>query len=219
VVLITATLSLTIVGVVLLSSPVFDISLFGRTAGPELARHPMASQVVGWVGEPVPGLKGLLTPVWGEPGPDLAHDRTLNEGLALTKEKGAALAFYRLLVFNTSAEAIRLPLADGALEIQPAGNAPPVRLASVAALVEAGRASPSGALSMVLDAQGTLLEAVVVPPGMMADLLVAFERRVGLEDAAGVHGMDGVAFARRRIPRGDLEALLLDPDVARIQDL
>lgn len=199
----------------LLSGSFFSLP-FGQGTGPERARRTLASEVVVWVGDLAPGLRGVLSPVWGEPGPDREHDRTLNAGLHVRTED---LAFYRLLLFNTSEETRSVRLENGALEISRAGDGAPVGLRSLAALLREGGAFASPALAIVLEGQGALEEELVLPPGMMADLLVAFDGHVALEEAASVRGGDGVAFARRRIERGELEALLQAPDSARIRDL
>ncbi len=212
----TATLSLTIVAAVLLSSPFFGLSLRSRS-GPGIARHTLAPEVVVWVGDLAPGLKGVLSPVWGERAADLDHDRTLNEGLGLSST--ASLAFYRLLLFNTSDEERTVSLADGALSIEAPGGGGPAHLRSVAALVRKGDAAPSAALTTVLEGEGTLEDRVVLPAGTMADLVVAFERRVALDEAESVRAADGATFARRRMERQILEALLENPDSAQIRDL
>lgn len=210
----TATLSLTVVAAVLVSSPLFGLRP-GHGRSPGVARRALAPQVVVWVGDLAPGLRGVLTPVWGEPGPDEAHDETLNQELSSRRH----LAFYRLLLFNTAEETRRVPLLTGALEIRPDGDQPPGRLQSLPALLREGVASASPALVTVLEAQGALEEELVLPPGMMADVLVVFDRHVPLEQAQGVEGTDGATFARRRIERGVLEALLEAPDASRIRDL
>jgi hypothetical protein len=215
-VLVTATVSLTVVAAVFLSNPWMGARL-GSSSRPAIARRHLASEIDVWVGELAPNLKAVLRPVWGEAAADLAHDQTLNDDLELGGDEG--LAFYRLLIFNLGEETRTVPLGAGALEIRLAPPRPPVALQSVADLVAAGRISPSPAMQAVLEGQGTLRRSVEIPAGRMADLLVAFEQRVALGDATEVRGTDGVAFARRPMSRGDLEALVEVPDAKRIREL
>jgi len=71
----------------------------------------------------------------------------------------------------------------------------------------------------VLDGCGTLRRRIVVPPGQMADLIVAFSRRVGLGAVQSVTTADGRAFERRPKTRQELETLMLRPEAADIEDL
>ncbi|MFV1958986.1 MAG: hypothetical protein ACC662_06190 [Planctomycetota bacterium] len=216
VVLITSTVCLTVVTVVLLTSPRFRLPFTGQP-GPTRARHRLPDRVVVWVGEIAPGLKAVLAPVWGEDLPDRAHDRTLNEGLGLTGED--RLAFERLLVFNPTQEEHTLTLETGALVLRGDGTDPPSRLVSVADLVGEGRARPSPALRTVLEGCGTLRRRIVLPPGRMADLIVAFSRQVDLGAVRTVTTAKGRAFERRPKTRRELETLMLRPEAADVEDL
>ena len=170
-----------------------------------------------WVGDIVPGVRAVLGTVWGEAAPDTLHDARLNAGLGVAPDH--ALAFYRLLLFNTSSEDRDVALRDGALVVRPAGAGEPARLLDLSDLLGRGEATVSPALRVVLEGEGTLRPRVSLPAGRMADLIVPFDRRVGLEDAQDVETGDGTAFARRQMNRVDLEALMVSPDQASIQKL
>ncbi len=214
-VLIASTVSLTVVTVVLMTSPVFQPS-YDTRPGPARPRHALPDRVAVWVGDLDGGLRAMLSPVWGDAEPDAVHDRTLNAGLAVQRP----LAFYELMVFNPSDQSASLALPDGALRIQPTDDGGDVvSLQSVSSLVESGRATPSPALRTVLLGLGSLRPVVEIEPGAMAILLVAFDRRVDLEDVVAVSWADGTAFRRRPIARERLEALLLDPTEARVGEL
>ena len=217
VVLIASTVSLTIVTVVLVTSPVFQPT-YDTTPGPARPRHELPERVAVWVGDLGDGVRAVLAPVWGDAEPDRLHDRELNDGLGLTES--GPLAFYELLIFNTSDASRRVVLDDAALSIQPSETgAPPVPLRSVARLVERGKASPSPALRMVLRGRGMLRDAIELEAGAMASLLVAFQQRVSLDDAGQVGTADGTAFRRRPMARRELEDLVLDPTRRGIEDL
>ena len=217
VVLIASTVSLTIVTIVLVTSPVFQPT-YDTTPGPARPRHELPERVAVWVGDLDGGVRAVLAPVWGDPEPDRLHDRTLNEGLGIPM--ASALAFYELLLFNTSDETQRVALDDAALSIQPSEEgASPVPLRSVAKLVDRGVASPSPALAVVLKGRGTLLDAVELEAGAMASLLVAFQRRVDLDAAGQVGTADGKAFRRRPMARRELEDLVLDPTQREVENL
>jgi hypothetical protein len=190
----------------------------GESAGPERSRRLPPPRVDAWVGDLAPGLKGVLGPVWGDPGPDLDHDRELNAGLDLPEGRG--LAWYRLILFNTSEGAISVPLPEGAIAIHAPDSAAPVTLRSLSALVERGEVKPPpGGLRTVLKNLGALETTVEVPAGSSVSLLVPFGRRVDLEQAVDVASADGVKFHRRRMDRGEFQELLGSPDEARIKDL
>jgi hypothetical protein len=159
----------------------------------------------------------VLSAVWGDPEPDLAHDRFLNEGLSVRGDD--ALAYYRLLLFNTAGVERTVALADGALSIRGAAAGDDAALTNVSARIAAGSAAAPPALRTVLESLGTLRETVVVPPGEMASLVVAFSDRVDLGSARGVSFQDGTAFRQRRMPRKEFEALLSGPDEARVRRL
>lgn len=213
--LIASTVSLTVVTVVLMTSPVFQPT-YDTRPGPARPRHALPERVAVWVGDLDGGVRALLSPVWGDAEPDARHDQVLNAGLATQPP----LAFYELLVFNSSDQSASLALPDGALRIQATDDgADVVSLRSVASLVDSGRATPSPALRTVLLGLGSLRPVVEVEPGAMATLLVAFDRRVDLEEVVAVSWVDGTAFRRRPMARERLEALLLDPTEARVGEL
>ncbi len=228
IVLITASLSVTVVVAVFLTSPYLS-SLFRTQPGPTVPRHALAPKIDVWVGEIEPGLVAVLGPVWGEAGPDAAHDARLNEELALPE--GTDFGWYQLLVFNVGKEERRLTLPDGALRIRvkreadaegagaAAGAVDAVSFRSLAPLIARGEASPSPGLATVLRARGTLGESVTIPAGWMADLLVPFDRRVALDRALEVASATGSTFRRRPMERRKLEALVEDPSHALVEDL
>lgn len=218
-VLITASCSVTVVLIVLLTTPWIRARLVGG-AGPERARRQMASQVPVWVGPIAPSVKGVLSDVWGDLASDREHDLVLRAELGLPPD--ADLAFYHLLLFNLSDEERTVELGDGALRVMPRdadGAGGVVTLRSLAALARAGDARPTSTARAVLGPRGVFHDAVKLPAGMMADLLVAFERRVDLDGPVTVASADGTAFHRRRMPRRDFEALIEAPDAGRLRDL
>lgn len=215
-VLVTATVSVTVVLVVLVTSPWIGLT-FRTEPGPGQARRRLASKVDVWVGDLAPGVVGVLSPVWGEPEPDREHDARLNEELALMAPR--KLAWFHLLVFNTSGEEQTIALGEGALVIRPPDGGAAGTLQSVAALVECGEARLTPALRLVLEARGALRDSVTVPAGWMADLLVAFDRRVELDQAVEVACAGGETFRRRPMSRRDLEGLVESPDASVLDDL
>lgn len=215
-VLVTASISVTVVAAVLLTTPWLRAP-WGNDPGPSLARRHLAGELQVWVGDVAPDVTGLLGPVWGEDEPDRAHDRRLNEQLGLSEGQG--LAWYHLLLFNRSDAPQQVSLADGALVIRPVGGAGPSALRSLVGLVARGEARVAPSLASVLTARGALSEAVEIPAGWMADLLVAFDRRIPLDEAAEVATATGSAFRRRPMTRRDLEALVEDPASERLEDL
>jgi hypothetical protein len=213
-VLLTATLCVTVVLMVWVTTPWLRAAIFRDEPGPGHARRLPPTEIAVWAGEVVPGVKGLLGPVWGDPEPDRFHD----EALALPNAGG--LAWYRLLLFNTSAEERTVPLVDGTLSIRPAGSDADVALRSLASMVRRGEVRiPEGRRAM-LEALGALDESVRIPAGSMASLLIPFTRRVDLAVAQAVATEDGSEFHRRPMARADLQALLYDPpDLDRVKDL
>jgi hypothetical protein len=181
--------------------------------GPERGERGAPSEVDLWVGEVRPGVKGVLTGVWGDALPDRAHDDELRASLQLAP--GSALAWYRLLLFNLSGEPRTVPLVDGSLVVDThEGHA---RLTSLAALVERGVARPSPSLATVLKGLGALRADVTLAPGEAATVLVCFDRRLDLGGAhTTVATADGSAFRRRRMGRGDLQRLMADPDASEV---
>ena len=183
--------------------------------GPEQGEHGAPAEVDLWVGEVGPGVKVVLTSVWGDALPDRAHDDELRQGLGLPE--GSPLAWYTLLVFNTSAEARTVPLEEGGLVVETEGGR--ARLASLPALVQRGEARPSPSLASVLTGLGALQRQVVLQAGEAASLLVCFDRRMDLGGAKTVATADGAAFRRRRMGRGDLQRLMADPDSSQVSTL
>jgi hypothetical protein len=215
-VLITASISVTVVAAVLLTTPWLRAP-WGSEPGPAQERRHLADALQVWVGDVAPDVRGLLAPVWGEEEPDRAHDARLNEQLGLTGAR--ALAWYHLLLFNRSEAPQRVSLADGALLIRPAGGASRVALRNLAGLVARGEARVAPSLAAVLTARGALSESVEVPAGWMADLLVAFDGRVPLAEAFGVATSTGSVFTRRPMTRRELDELVEDPAGPRLEDL
>ena len=169
-------------------------------------------QVTLWVGEVHPGLKGALTDVYGDTRPDHAHDARLNEQLGL--EGDAALAFYRLLLFNTSTEERAYPLRSGGLAVVADADGPEALLHPLS-----GPPTLDGGTRFALEALGTLRDSVAVPAGSMANIVVAFDRRRDLSRAAGVETAEGTALAQRRMSRVMLRRLIENPRADWIQDL
>jgi hypothetical protein len=183
--------------------------------GPTRAERGAPSEVDLWVGELKPGVKGVLTSVWGDALPDQAHDEELRSSLRLPGS--SRLAWYTLLLFNVSGEGRTVTLEEGGLVVEdPAGR---VRLASLPVLVQRGEANPSGSLKAVLNGLGALRREVVLAPGDAATLLVCFDRRLDLGGAQTVATADGTAFRRRRMGRGDLQRLMADPDSSQVGTL
>jgi hypothetical protein len=182
--------------------------------GPERARRLPPPEVSAWVGDLAPGLKGVLVPVWGDPEPDRLHDEELNHQLR------AGLAYYRLLVFNTSGAERTLRLGDGALTIRPPGAGDAVTSRSLSTMLARGEINPSAGTKAVLGALGALEEEVTVSSGSMTSLLVPFGRHVDLAAAASVAAGDGTPFRRRPMQRAELQDLLYDgADEDRVKDL
>jgi hypothetical protein len=220
-VLLTATVCVTVVAVLWVTTPGLREAVFPAESGPARARHLPPSEVAVWAGEVVPGVKGLLGPVWGDPDPDRRHDEGLNESLRARPE---GLAWYRLLLFNTSGEDRTVRLGDGTLTIRPSSAAPGAEsvapLRSLVSMERRGDVTIPPGRRAVLEALGALGESVRIPAGSMASLLIPFTRRVDLADAQAVATEDGSAFRRRPMPRAELHALLYDPpDLERVKDL
>jgi hypothetical protein len=183
--------------------------------GPQRGERGAPADVDLWVGEVVPGVKGVLTSVFGDVQPDRAHDEELRRGLGLAA--ATPLAWYRLLLFNTSAEARTVALKPGGLVIETDDG--PIGLASLAALVKSGAAQPSPALSAVLSGLGALREEVPLAAGTATLVLVCFDRRVELSGAKTVASANGARFRPRRMGRGELQRLIAEPDAAQVSTL
>ncbi|MDJ0974435.1 MAG: hypothetical protein QNJ98_08260 [Planctomycetota bacterium] len=180
-------------------------------------RRSAPAEVTLWVGEIEPGLKGVLTTVYGDPKPDAEHDAQLNEGLG--REAADLLGFYRLLLFNTSEEVKRFTLADGAIVVIPADGAETVRLKNLAADLAAGRLEPAPGLQFTLNRLGALRDVVDVPAGQRANLVVAFSGRRDLATVRAVETAEGRTFRRLPRTRAELRRLIADPRADRIRDL
>lgn len=213
---VTATIALVTAGLVWLLGPDRRGGGWGEP-GAMKPRRNAPREVTLWVGELESGLKGVLTTVYGDPVPDAEHDAELNEGLGL--EAGQPLGFYRLLLFNTTGEDQTFTLSDGAIAVVPADGTETVRLRNLAGDLAAGRIEPAPGLRFTLNRLGTLRDAVDVPAGQRANLVVAFSRRRDLATARSVETAEGRPFRRLPKTRAELRRLISDPRADRIRDL
>ena len=214
-VLITATVCLLTAALVYLIAPWTPAR--GHAGGATIPRTHYRDEIVVWTGELAPGLKGVLGPVWGDPGPDRDHERLLNEDLGL--ENGEALAWYRLLVFNTGAEPRTLALQDGALVMTGADGTRALSLRSLAARVRKGEVEVDAGLRFTLGSMGALSEQVEVPPGAFAKLVVPFDHEARIDQARAVVTAQGTVLRRVELARTAFRRLMEDPDEARVKDL
>jgi hypothetical protein len=215
-VLITASICLLTAGLVWLVTP-WDPLSDRDAAGQSAPRRHGPAQITVWTGELAPGLKGVLGPVWGDPKPDKDHDSLLNDDLGL--DGAEALAYFRLLVFNTTDEDHTLVLRDGELRMVDEGGGGPILLRSLAAMEQQGEIEISGGLAFSLRSLGALQERIEIPAGRFAKLVVPFARGARLETAKAVATMHGTALVRRRIAAAEFRQLLSDPDETRLEDL
>ena len=213
-VLITATVTLVTAGLVWLMQP-WGPYPEGRP-GDTIERRSLPAEVVVWIGEFAPGLKGVLAPVWGDTQPDRDHDGLLNERLGL--DEGRALSYYRLLVFNTTAETQLLELGDGRLVMMDE-NGRRVSLKSLSAMRARGEIELSPSTAFSLRSLGALSERIEIPAGRAAKLVVPFDGGARIETAKAVATTDETAFRRRQMARSTFRRLLEDPDEARVKDL
>lgn len=214
IVLVVATLSLSTVGLVWVAERLAAAQAPAASEpGPVAAERSAPGEVDVWVGRQE-GVTAVLSTVWGDPGPDQAHDAALREGLAL--EGGGSLACYSLLLFNLSDAARTVVLGEGALVLE--DGAAGAGSASLRRRLESG-ARPSAGLTSVLKALGALDDRVELAAGEGSRVLVCFERRVDLAEARGVRFRDGTAFRARRMGRRDLQRLFTDPDEAELKSL
>lgn len=211
---VTATIALVTAGLVWLLGPGRRGSEWDEP-GSMKPRRVAPPEVTLWVGEIEDGLKGVLTSVYGDAEPDAAHDAQLNEDLGTA----APLGFYRLLLYNTSEAPKRFALADGALVVIPAEGAETVRLRNLAAELASGQLEPAPGLAFTLDRLGALRDAVDVPAGQRANLVVAFSGRRDLATARSVETAEGRTFRRLPKTRAELRRLIADPRADRIRDL
>jgi hypothetical protein len=156
-----------------------------------------------------------LAPVWGDKGPDHEHDTALARQLGLPAD--AAPAWYRLLLFNPSAQAERVALEDLGLVVEgPGGRA---RWQSLTALLARSQLTLAPGQERTLRSLGALQEVVEVPARSSLPLLLCFDRRVDLDQATAVVGSKELAFRRRPIARGEFQRLLSDPDEVLVREL
>jgi len=188
----------------------------GGGTGAGLAEHGAPAEVVLWVHEvPARGLKLALSGVWGDEGPDLSHDATLQERLELPRP--ATPAWYRLLLFNTSDVVQRVTASElPSLLKDAAGTA---ERQNVQKLLEQAKVAPSRGVYAVLQSLGALKEEVELPARGCVPLLLCFDKRVDLARATSVAGADGTTYRRRPIERAHFQRLLADPDEQLVGDL
>jgi hypothetical protein len=215
-VLITATVSLVTVGLVWLVTP-WGPGRFGEPSGPTRPRHRPPAEVVVWTGELAPGLKGVLGPVWGDARPDQDHADLLNDDLGLTGER--ALAYFRLLVFNTSDETRSLALGAGELVVLGEEGQSPLPLRSLARMVADGEVAIPRGLEFSLRSLGALTESIDVPPGRFAKLVVPFGGSARLDTARTVVTAHGTELHRRQMATAAFRRLIEDPNEGRLKDL
>lgn len=191
----------------------------GRKAWPgaSIPRRDAPEEVSRWVGPLAPGLKGMLTSVFGDEGPDRAHARELSEELGLPPEE--ALGFYRLLLFNTGDEPRTVAIEDDLLRIR-IGTSPDeevIPLRRLSRLLSSRGLEAGGGLRFSLRALGPLRDEVTLEPRTMANLLVAFGKQVPLSKAVAVETGDGKVFESRPISRARLRQLMADPQQEELE--
>lgn len=214
-VLITATVCLLTAALVYLVAP-WSPARDGA-GGDTIPRAQYRDAIVVWTGDLAPGLKGVLGPVWGDPGPDRDHERLLNEDLGL--DGGRALSWYRLLVFNTGDEPRTLALRDGAIVMTGPDGRQALPLRNLAARVSAGELEMGPGLQFTLGRLGVLSESVEVPPGQCAKLVVPFDADARIEQARAVVTAQGTALRRVELAKTTFRSLMEEPSVARVKDL
>ena len=188
-----------------------DRSGFGTGAfAPVVARD-----VEVWVGQLAPGVKGVLSSEGNDARSDPRQDALLSQGLGLPG--GTSLAFYSLVVFNTSSTSVHVALGDGSLVVAAPGG-PPEPSKGLHAFF-AGASPPSSSQASVLRSLGADRETVDLPPGKMARQTIAFARPLDLSTAVSVVTRDGTAFHRRRIPQKTWAGLLHSPSVEDVENL
>ena len=213
-VLITASVALLTAGFVWLFEPWGSPG--DGAPGDTIPRRRLPAEVIVWIGEVGPDLKGVLGPIWGDTGPDRDHDGLLNGSLGL--ENGKALSYYRLLVFNTSEQARTLELGDGGIVmLGEDGNRVPLR--SLAKMRERGEVQINDALEFSLHSLGALARTIEIPPGRAASLMVPFQGETRIETASAIGTTNGTALRRRRMARAAFRRLIEEPDEARVKDL
>jgi len=171
-----------------------------------------------WVGEIVPGVKAILASEWNQPDWDARHDATLNDGLRLVGND--RLAYYQLLLCNTTEAEVTVPVRDGALSLvrRDGSQLPMVSLAPRLAGAGGGAVASSPQVS-TLRALGGHLAEVSLPPGRMTRHPVAFAYRVALGELASVASADGTPFRARRILEPVWAGLLHSPRTSDLRDL
>jgi hypothetical protein len=214
-VLITATISLMTAGLVWLVTPWSPGAVGG--AGHTIPRRMPRAEVVVWTGEVAPGLKAVLGPVWGDPKPDRHHDERLNADLGLAGDR--ALAYYRLLVFNTTAEEHSLALGEGQIVMLGETGGSKLPLRSLARMVERGEVEVHGGLEFSLRSLGALATTVAIPAGSFAKFVVPFDGAASIETARAIATKDGKELRRRQIAQAAFRRLVEDPDESQVKDL
>jgi hypothetical protein len=214
-VLITASLSLLVTGLVWIWAP-WNPGGSG-TGNHTIPRHGLPPEVVVWTGEVAPGLKAVVGPVWGDDRPDRLYDSDLNRDLGLTGDR--ALSWFRLLVFNTSKEDRILDLEDGRLVMRAGGSGPSFPLKSLARMAQRGEVRLDKAHEFTLRSLGALVEHLDIPAGEYARLVVCFRGAPRIDRVASVATAQGSALHRRPMARITFRRLLESPDETRVKDL
>ncbi len=195
---------------------------WGRSRGaPASSPEPLAGvsrEVDLWVGELAPGVKAILASEWNQPDWDARHDATLNDGLGLVGKD--RLAYYQLLLCNTTEAMVTVPVRDGALSLV-GKDGTALAMRSLSPLL--GGAGVPFALDSpqvaTLRALGGHLPEVALPPGRMTRHPVAFARRVALGELASVASADGTPFRPRRMLEPVWAGLLHSPRTSDLRDL
>ncbi|MDA1195852.1 MAG: hypothetical protein O2894_11790 [Planctomycetota bacterium] len=214
-VLLTATICLATAGLVWIVAPFGPTR--GRPGAPTIPLHDYRQDVVVWTGDLAPGLKGVLGPVWGDAGPDRDHDGMLNGDLGLRGPR--ALAYFRLLVFNTSEETQTLELRDGDIRMTGPDESRSQTLRSLGRMLEAGEIHADAGLRFTLGSIGALVERVDVLPGTFAKLVVPFDGEARIEQAHAVVTAQGLVLRRVEMAKTVFRSLMERPDEARVRDL
>ena len=167
-----------------------------QRADPRGSSHPVAAfapEVDLWVGDLAPGVRGVLASEWNDAHADADYDARMNAGLGLSA--GRALAYYRLVVFNTTDRSVTLTFRDGELTLTPKGEAP-LPMVSLAALLSGrdGNPAPASSQAVVLRELGAGRESIDLPSGSRHSHPIAFPRRVPLAEVASVASADGSGF-------------------------
>ena len=191
----------------------------GHARGGAPAAASPAADIDLWVGDLAPGVRCVLSSEWNDPAIDAAYDEDLNRSLGLGQGRG--LAYYRLVVFNTTDKTVTLAFRDGQVVLTPKKGQAPLAMKSLASLVSGGAAAsdrPSAQVA-VLRGLGAGRETIDLPPGSRHSHPIAFERRVPLAEAVSVASADGTAFRPRRMPGRRWTGILEASSAADVKDL